>query len=324
MATRAQKVRLSIFLISAGGLLVIALLVLAGSRLFSHMDRYSIEYRDVSVSGLEAGAPVKLHGVQVGRVSDLSVKDAETVVLHVDVKRGTPIQRDTKAVLAMMGITGLKFVELVEGTREAGLLPPGGQIPSGRTMFDTISGRADEILGKAENLLNSLNRLLDPQTTQSIQRSLAGLAGISEQLDTMLVDNRASLTRSIARFDTVLTRLAETSAHVESTMEQVSLLAGSPELAASLDNIRRISDRFREQVDSLRIARTFDQLETLLENSNSMVVHSDLLIVESRSDVLRSLASLEESLENLREATDIIRDNPSVLIRGRQTEDRIE
>lgn len=306
MATKAQKVRLSIFLVVSASLLVITLLWLVSERLFRRNDSYAIEYRDISVSGLEAGAPVKYQGVQVGRVSDLSVKDPATIEVRIQVRRGTPIQRDTEAVLASMGITGQKFVELKGGTSAAGPLETGGTIQAGSSMLDLISGRADAILEKTEVVLNNLNRLLDPETTAATQRLLLALAGVAEQSESLLVDNRPGLTSSIARIDTVLTDLAVASARAADTMEGIAAL----------------TDRFGAEMDSMRMAETMASLRTLIHNSNEMVVHGDLLLMQARDDVLRSIASMEEALENLREAADMIRDNPAVLIRGRQAADQ--
>ena len=286
MATRAQKVRLSIFLITAGSLLAITIVVLVGGRLLRRADVYEIDYRDMSVSGLEAGAPVKYHGVQVGHVADLFVKDPSTVGVRIEVRRGTPIQRDTEAVLAHMGITGQKFVELVGGSEAAGTLEPGGTIPAGRSMFDSISDRAEAILDKTEILLDGMNRLLNAETTGSIQRLLEASAGVAEHTEELLADDR---------FGAALNHLAAASARMDS-----------------------VAGRIGTQVDSMRMAETMATVREFFANSNEMVVHSDLLLMQARADVLRSLGSMEEALDNLREATEIIRDNPAVLIRGRQ------
>lgn len=287
MVTRAQKVRLSIFLIGSGSILLIGLLVLAGGKLLSRMDPYGIEYRETSVSGLEPGAPVKYHGVQVGRVVNLAVTDPTTVAVKIEVRRGTPITRDTKAVLTLAGITGLKFVELVGGSEESGRLPRGGTIPAGQSMFESISDRAGDVIAKTEDVLNNLNRMLNPETAAAFQQLLVSLVGVSEQTEALLAENR-------------------------STFADVNV---------SASNLRHMTEHLRTEVDSLRISDAIAEFQALVKNSNQMVVHSDLLVVEARSDVLRSLVNLEEALDNLREATDIIRDNPSVLIRGTQSSD---
>ncbi len=323
MATRAQKVRLSIFLFASGGLLLLLLLLLAGNRLFSRRDSYEIEFRHTSVSGLETGAPVKYHGVQVGRVVDLRVTDPTSVFISIQVRHGTPIMRDTRAVLTLLGITGLKFIELQGGTEESGLLAEGGTILAGQSVFDAISGRAEDVMVKVELMLNSLNRLLSPETTDAVERTVVSLAAAAEQAEILLSGGRVPA--GAARIDTILTRFASVSQNLDETMREISELVRSPDVDASIGNVRHVTERFRTQVDSMEMAAALAEFRSLIRDSNQMVVHSDLLVVQARHDVLRSLTSLEEALENLREATEIIRDNPAVLIRGRQaSQDRMD
>jgi len=276
-------------------------LILIGGRLLRRVDAYFIHYENVSVSGLEAGAPVKYHGLQIGRVADLSVKNAETIAVRIETRHDTALPRDVEAVLAHMGITGQKYVELEGGTTAAGMLRPGETILAGQSMFQTVSDRAEEMLERTNNVLASLERLLDPSTTEAAQRMLTSLAGVAEQTEGLLVDNRGALTSSMANLDIALSSLAVASARLDSTMTRTGALV----------------QRLDTEVDSMRLAETTAQFRAFVASSNAMVTHGDLLLVQARDDLLRSLANMEEALDNLREATDLIRDNPSVLIRGR-------
>ena len=139
MATKAQKVRLSIFLIISSSVLLLFFIVLAGNRLLKHMDIYYIIYEDISVTGLEPGAAVKFRGVQVGRVSGLAVQDAASVRIEIEVERDTPIKKDTVAILTLVGITGLKFIELTGGSVGSEPLPVGSNITAGQSLFENIS-----------------------------------------------------------------------------------------------------------------------------------------------------------------------------------------
>ena len=74
MISRSEKIRLSVFLITAGALIIIAIIVLAGLRLSQKSDTYYVRF-DESVSGLEVGAQVKYNGVRVGQVVDIRIDD---------------------------------------------------------------------------------------------------------------------------------------------------------------------------------------------------------------------------------------------------------
>ena len=53
MATKSQKVRLSIFLITSSSILILFFILLVGNRLLQRMDTYYVVYEDISVTGLE-------------------------------------------------------------------------------------------------------------------------------------------------------------------------------------------------------------------------------------------------------------------------------
>jgi len=319
MATKTQKIRLSIFLIVSSTILLGFFIVLVGNQLIQRMDKYYIEYKDISVTGLDPGAAVKYHGVQVGRVTSLSVKDAATIQIEIEVEKGTPIMQDTEAIMSLVGITGLKFIELTGGSVESEKLPVGGTIIAGQSAFETITGQAEIIIAKLEQVLNNLNIMIGPKTTESLQVALSSFTDMTVKIDEVLSENRQHFNTSVTHLDSLMSSLVVTANKVNDTVDAVNAVVKSEKIETSLSNITAITDRLRTQIDSLRLVETVDRFQTFLENSNNMVMHYDLLVMMARDDVLRSMSNLEEALDNLREATDVIRDNPSVLLRGRQT-----
>ena len=77
---------------------------------------YRIDFPD-SVSGLSVGDPVKFRGVDVGTVESMIIapEDARLVRVHVSLRRDTPVKTDTRASLALKGLTGVVFIELNGG-----------------------------------------------------------------------------------------------------------------------------------------------------------------------------------------------------------------
>jgi len=74
---------------------------------------YRIRFPE-SVSGLAVGDPVKLLGVDVGTVKSMKIDpdNARKVVVEVRLRKDTPIGTDTRASLALKGITGVVFIDL--------------------------------------------------------------------------------------------------------------------------------------------------------------------------------------------------------------------
>jgi phospholipid/cholesterol/gamma-HCH transport system substrate-binding protein len=94
---------------------------------------YRIHFPD-SVSGMAVGDPVKFRGVDVGTVKTIAVDpdNSKLVLVEVKLRKETPVKTDTRASLALKGITGVVFVDLNGGDAKAETLlavTPAGQIP---------------------------------------------------------------------------------------------------------------------------------------------------------------------------------------------------
>jgi phospholipid/cholesterol/gamma-HCH transport system substrate-binding protein len=94
---------------------------------------YRIHFND-SVSGLTVGDPVKFRGIDVGTVKSMSIDPGNSRLVLVDVRlrKETPVKTDTRASLALKGITGVVFIELNGGDPAAKTLlaaTPEGEVP---------------------------------------------------------------------------------------------------------------------------------------------------------------------------------------------------
>jgi phospholipid/cholesterol/gamma-HCH transport system substrate-binding protein len=94
---------------------------------------YRIQFHD-SVSGLAVGDPVKFRGIDVGTVKSLDIDPDDSRLVRVDLRlrKETPVKTDTKASLALKGITGVVYIELSGGDPAAKTLlavTPPDQVP---------------------------------------------------------------------------------------------------------------------------------------------------------------------------------------------------
>jgi phospholipid/cholesterol/gamma-HCH transport system substrate-binding protein len=94
---------------------------------------YRIHFAD-SVSGLTVGDSVTFRGVDVGTVKSMNIDPENSLLVLVEVmlRKGTPVKTDTRASLALKGITGVVNIELNGGDPAAKTLlavTPAGSIP---------------------------------------------------------------------------------------------------------------------------------------------------------------------------------------------------
>ncbi len=208
MNTRSSKAKVGLFVIVTGALLAITLFVFGGLRMWGGRSHYAIEF-DGTVMGLEKGAQVYLNGIRVGSVDSIGVSetDLKKVRIGIVVDDDTPVKEDTRAVLQMAGITGLKVIDLRDGTLGSPRLAAGSTIPQGVTTLDklektaeTIAEQSTEIIKKASRVVDNLATLTDPMSDIASNSRVASknLAQATAGLDAMISENREGLRATIA------------------------------------------------------------------------------------------------------------------------------
>ena len=335
MISRSQRVRLGFFVVAALAIFISLLVSVIGSSLFSDRDRYYVRY-DISVSGLEVGAPVKYNGVRVGRVESIRI-DPEMVsrsLVTVSLQAGTPVKSNARAILSVQGITGLKFIELVGGTSEAENLDPGGEIPAGKSVVDKLTGKAETLALKTEMLINQLLALSDKSNqalvTDLLERSGA-LAGSLEDLfkrnsttlDNLIKASASAATRLAATLEDARLLLRETREAVAGVRRAAERVLDSRKVAAVLDEARGALGDIRRRASDAEFGEVIKLLRRLLGRTETMVDRVDLLVARSREDLRASARLLAETAENLRDFSRIIREDPSLLLRQRERRERV-
>ncbi len=273
-------------MVATSVLVAVVIVIWGGMRLFEHEERYQILFTD-SVYGLELGANVYVNGVRVGRVAEIAPdqEDLRKVRVTIAVAKGTPIRTDTRAVLVYSGITGLKIVDLREGTRLAERLPPGSVIPEGETTLDILERRAlalsdqsQELMQSANLIVNNLIEITDPEhfagipeTINSARLAADRLARATASLDALVAENRAALRRSLAAIEKTTTT---TSKLLQGEVKNLLTKAG--ELVSGLDNIVRANEsQLRSAVFDLRQAsRNFKELSREVRQRPSRLLYS--------------------------------------------------
>ncbi|MBN2496994.1 MAG: MCE family protein [Deltaproteobacteria bacterium] len=330
MVTRSQKIRLGVFVLVAMALVLALLVSVLGSTVFADRDEYLVRY-DISVSGLEIGAPVKYNGVRVGRVDRLWI-DAHQVsqtVVAISLQKATPVKENTRAVLNIQGITGLKFIELVGGTSDARTVDPGATIVAGTSVVDKLTGQAETLSIKAELLINQLLALTGDENRALVTDVLDRGGSLMNTLD-------KTVTRNADDFDKLVKSLVAASESLAAALEEIrraahetrdavagvrrraeSVLDGD-RVAAVLDDTRAAIGEVRKRVGPEEFGQLNTSLLTLVKRLDELVGKADLIVMRSREDLRSSMRYLAETTENLRDFSRLIREDPSRLLRSQE------
>jgi len=328
MKNRAQKVRLGIFVLVTGAILILLVGYFTTQQLLQNKDVYFVAYEGISVSGLEVGSPVKFLGIKVGSVQDIKIDpdDVNKVIVKMALEPGTPVKQDAWADITTVGITGLKTIEIRGGSNTSPTLQQGNYIEPGSSLTEDITGKAEIIANKAELVLNNLQRITQPNNMDKITHmidSFAMMAGDISQvvnntnhaillIDSILNENRRDVRTTVATVQQVSDQMVATVSNLHHASEQVNRLVGSDTLKQILGSVREVAYELQES----DIKDLVDRVARVANQTNNLLVKINQDLDRSGRDFTESMDLLRSTLENLNNASRMINQDPSVLLRG--------
>jgi phospholipid/cholesterol/gamma-HCH transport system substrate-binding protein len=274
MRTSATAVKLGI--VSLVLLLCTALLiVIFGQLRFERNNTYTAEFSNGS--GLRSGQFVRAGGVEVGKVSGISLTDnGQRALVTFKVDKSLPLYQSTTAQLRYANLIGDRYLNLERGTGDGSdrVLPPGGFIPVARTQ---PALDLDALIGGFKPLFKSL----DPEKVNNIATSLVtvfqGQGGTikdilsqTAQLTSTLADRDQAIGEVITNLNTVLGTVVKHQKEFDSTVVNFeTLITGLKNRADPLAGaIADISDASGTLAGLLRddrplLQQTVGHLETI-------------------------------------------------------------
>lgn len=252
-------------------------------------------YLTESVTGLGNGASVRFRGVEVGKVKDIRIDEADPSYIRIslDIASSTPVDATTVAVLKQQGITGVAYVELKSATGGGTptVVPPHVQssevpvIPSERSELSQIVKSVPEILDRLSRVADQLTQLMSEDNVQSLSNTLKNI----ESLSAALGGNSHNIEQALGEMSKAMNNLAATArtvngiadasrADVQRTLQESS--RAMEQLATLLERTNQFSDSgYRELhallVEMKKTAREIGGLTRELKEQPSKVIIPD-------------------------------------------------
>ncbi|OIQ98557.1 chromosome partition protein Smc [mine drainage metagenome] len=268
----------------------------------SHLKIYDVyqTYMSESVSGLNLNAPVRYHGVEVGRVQKIALApgNTEQVQLTLDIERGTPVKVDTVAILQTQGLTGLAFLDLAGGSRDSPPLKKLANekypvIKTGRSLITRLDSAVTDLLKNLNQTSENFNALMDKDNQRKVKNTLTDIETLSHTL--------------AARSATIDATLANASR----TMESTARLAN--ELPLLAQRVQRSADSFDRMTNELARAGS---------NANSTLNSTQQFTNETLPEVQQLVVELRSLTGSLQHFSDDLEKNPSILLYGKPAAQR--
>ena len=187
---------------------------------------YSAVFTDAS--RLRSGDTVRIAGIRVGTVKDVTLQPDRKVVVKFDTDRNIKLTTGTKAAIRYLNLVGDRFMELVDSPDSTKILPKDAQIPVDRT---TPALDLDVLLGGLKPVIRGLNPQDVNALTSSLIQILQGHGGTLESL----ISKRSSFTNSLADNNQVFEQLFE---DLKSTLNTLS--KDGDEFSGAIDRLERL------------------------------------------------------------------------------------
>jgi len=314
--TKAERIRLGIFVLVVSSMILGTAAFLVGKKITEKYIPYKTRFME-SVDGLNPGAKVKLNGIVVGQVTGLEVdsEDLTAVIVNFEVSAGTPVKTTMTAnLIGGISLTGLKSIELSGGAPNDPNAPKGNFIQSSVSGLKQISGQAEIMAEKIEGIMNNFLNLTSDYNQRRFSNIATNLDNITARLDTAWLKNSKDI-NEIPRYAKLLLENSNAAAEELRTIESRIAV-----VIAKFDSLVLHTDR--------KIQNT--QIEALVKSANDaakaielLAKRTDQLVYRNQEDLSTTARYLKEAVENLNDVSRQVRENPSLLIRGEEKQQRI-
>lgn len=281
MHTDADKLKLGLFL-TLSVLIGAGVIIWLGASQYFVPTQTAVTYFAESVQGLEKDSPVKFRGVTVGRVHAIRMaKDARLVEVIVDLDKGFRITDDLGVKIGLLGITGLKYLEMDSFKSVERRVPLTLDFSPPYKVITSYPSDISEFGSALENIFRKVKAV-------DIERISLHLLRISAKLDKLLDDSK-----------------------IESI---------GADAAEAMKEFKKVSAKLNDELDRMQLGKkapkTLDKATDFLQEMTQTARTADQMIRRTDNNIATLSQKLDRSADNLIEFTRALKVKPSTILFG--------
>lgn len=227
---------------------ILALIILESLGGFAFLQRgYHLHALFKNVQELRPRDPVKMAGVQVGTVENITLSNSFADVT-MNLNRDAQVKTDSKASISFTGLMGQNFVELSFGT------PPAPKAEDGATLQTEEKPDLSMLMTKLDAVATGVENLTRSFSGEKIDNLLGPFTDF-------LKNNQANLTASIANMKTISDNIAKGKGTVGRLINDDTLYV------SAINSINRLQGTARD-IEGITI-----QARGLMTNANDIMLN---------------------------------------------------
>ena len=226
---------------------------------------YDLNVKFEDVSGLPIKAPIKLSGVEVGKVKQIKIENGDVIVV-AQINKDIPIHRGAQFSVVMTGIIGSKYLKVVQGDTAAAVYKNG----------DYLDGLNEVPLDvMVTQTMASIKEFVDSVNNQGafgarLNDTMAEVRQLSTNLNQMVATLRPYMTRTMENLDSASVRLNDLMAKADALITSINEGEG---VIGSLIKDPQMKEEVKESVSDLK--DTMAEVKTFVGKMSRFQVYWD-------------------------------------------------
>ncbi|HLS71428.1 MAG TPA: MlaD family protein [Chitinophagaceae bacterium] len=290
----SNEIKIGAFVVGVILLFVLGLNFLKGNSFFKKDLEFHTFYKEVQ--GLQTSADVRLHGVSVGKIKEISLQKDKSIKVSfivdnkVDIPEGTIAKLTSDDLLTGSKIISLEIMEdhgsymkngFMEGKESEGILDDLSSSVS------PLIGTVQTTLTTIDTVLNSINLLINEETRAHLNNSFASLELTMNELANfanVLNKQTQSLDNIMRNIDGLTANLTSNNAAISNTLNSLEQFSGQlseSDFKKTLNNLEQTSNELNELIQKVNSD----------EGSLGKLIHED--------DLYNNLNSTLESIDGV-------------------------
>jgi phospholipid/cholesterol/gamma-HCH transport system substrate-binding protein len=288
----SNEVRVGIFVI----VILIIFVVLSmkiGELNFSKKSTYPVTMVFSTVEGLKISSPLELAGVEVGKVTGISLNKDYSAVVSAALNEDIKLPIDSTASIATKGVLGDKIIVLAPGV-SSGFIEPGGNLARTKVppSLDTLLTQVGELAQNLTELSAALNASFGDE--EALKEIVLNLRDLSANTSSLVAENKDDITAIVSNMRVITEEFTLISGNLTTTSKNIDEITTS--ISSGQGSLGKLV-KDDALYDSM-VAFT-ESAETLIDRMNSQ--DSTLGLLMSDSSLYDDLSKTAENLRYISE-----------------------
>jgi len=329
---KSIEVKVGVLILVSLGILAAFVLIMGG---LSFEKTYAVYVDFDNPGGLQSGAPVRVAGVKVGKVSELTFMGGKidpktnrrTLVrakLNIEARVKESIHDDADFYVTTQGVLGEQFLAIDPGSPQKGVLPEGTIVKGiDPPRLDLFLAKAYELLDTTMNGIRNNRELLSDIATNT--------AGLLKGLNTTLTDNRERINRTMANLESLTAEANTLTVHartqyvdnpkISRTIDNIDRLSSDiqkdsgpllKDARESLANLNRASKVIGGEEEQAKLKKTIEEVAQLAARANATAADAQAIVqhIKKGSGTVGALVMDEAIYDDVQEMVRDLKHNP--------------